>query len=84
MGIFTYIIVGLVAGLLAKLIVPGKGPGGLIITIVLGILGALLGSWIGQKAGWGTITGFNWTTIGLATLGSIILLVIYGLLAKKK
>jgi uncharacterized membrane protein YeaQ/YmgE (transglycosylase-associated protein family) len=79
MGIFTWIILGLVAGAIAKLLMPGRDPGGWFVTIILGIVGALLGGWIG-RALWGSsgVSGFNLPSIGLAVLGSILLLFIIG------
>jgi uncharacterized membrane protein YeaQ/YmgE (transglycosylase-associated protein family) len=76
------IIIGLVAGAVAKLIMPGKDPGGIFITIVLGVVGALLATFLGRLIGWyqpGESAGF----IG-AVVGSIILLVIYRLFKKKR
>ena len=69
------IVIGLLAGIVAKLIMPGKDPGGFIITTILGIVGALVATWIGQAIGWyapGEAAGF----IG-AVVGAIILLTIY-------
>lgn len=77
MGIITWIIFGLIAGILAKLIMPGKDPGGFFITIILGIAGALLGGFIGSSLGFGEVTGFNFTSLALAILGAILLLWIY-------
>lgn len=77
MGILAWIILGLVAGILAKLILPGKDPGGLILTSVIGIIGAVIGGYIGTYFGWGTVTGFNLHSIGLAIGGAILLLVVY-------
>lgn len=84
MGILYWILLGLVVGALAKLIVPGKQGGGIILTIVLGIVGAFLGGWIGTLLGLGSVDGFNLTSILLATGGAILVLVIYGALKKKK
>lgn len=77
MGIFTWIILGLVVGALAKLLMPGDDPGGIFITILLGIAGAFLGGMIGSMLGIGSITGFNMLSIVLAIVGAIILLVLY-------
>jgi len=75
---------GLIAGALGKFLVPGKDPGGCIITILLGIGGAFLGGWIGQRLGWGSITGqFDFRSIGLSVVGVILLLFIYRLVGKK-
>ncbi|HEY9450161.1 MAG TPA: GlsB/YeaQ/YmgE family stress response membrane protein [Gemmatimonadaceae bacterium] len=71
-----WILLGLIAGALAKFLVPGRDPAGCIITIVLGIAGALLGGWIGSLVGWGQIsqTRFDSRSIALATLGAILVL----------
>jgi uncharacterized membrane protein YeaQ/YmgE (transglycosylase-associated protein family) len=74
-AIIFWIIVGGIAGALAKLIMPGDDPGGFIITIILGIAGALVGGFLAGLIGIGG-GGFIWTTI-IATIGAIILLAIY-------
>ena len=76
MGILTWIIIGLIAGALGKLIMPGDDPGGIIVTILIGIAGAVVGGFITQNLlGMGG-GGFIWTII-VATIGAIILLAIY-------
>jgi uncharacterized membrane protein YeaQ/YmgE (transglycosylase-associated protein family) len=82
MGILTSIVLGLLVGALAKWIMPGKDPGGLFVTMVLGIAGAMIGGFIGTQLGVGDVTGFNLVSIGLATLGAIILLIIYRVLTR--
>lgn len=77
MGILTWIVFGLIAGVVAKLIMPGKDPGGFIVTILLGVAGALVGGFIGQALGWGGVTGFNIGSFVLAVGGAIILLIAY-------
>ena len=75
MGIIWTLIIGLVAGAIAKLLMPGRDPGGFIITMALGVAGAFVATWLGQAVGWyqaGEGAGF----IG-AVVGAIILLVIY-------
>jgi uncharacterized membrane protein YeaQ/YmgE (transglycosylase-associated protein family) len=74
-AIIGWIIIGLIAGALAKLIMPGDDPGGFIITIILGIAGALVGGFLAGLIGIGG-GGFIWTII-IATIGAIILLAIY-------
>jgi uncharacterized membrane protein YeaQ/YmgE (transglycosylase-associated protein family) len=64
-------------GLLAKFIMPGSDPGGLIITIVIGIAGAFVGGFIGSWLGLGTVTGFSVRSLLLAVGGAVILLIIY-------
>jgi uncharacterized membrane protein YeaQ/YmgE (transglycosylase-associated protein family) len=83
MGIISWIVMGLIVGLLAKFIMPGKDPGGIIITILLGIGGALLGGYLGTLFGLGTVSGFGLRSILLATGGAVIILAIYHLLRKK-
>lgn len=77
MGIITWILLGLMAGALAKWIMPGKDPGGLIITILIGIAGAVVGGWIGSVIGFGSVTGFNIGSVATAVGGAIILLAVY-------
>ncbi len=74
-AIIGWIIIGLIAGALAKLIMPGDDPGGFIITILLGIAGAIVGGFLAGLIGIGG-GGTLWTII-IATLGAIILLAIY-------
>ena len=75
MGIITWIIIGGIAGALAKLIMPGDDPGGIIVTILIGIAGAFVGGFLTSLIGVGS-GGFIWTII-VATIGAIILLAIY-------
>jgi uncharacterized membrane protein YeaQ/YmgE (transglycosylase-associated protein family) len=82
MGIFSWIFVGIVAGLLAKWIMPGDQKAGFFITMALGILGALLGGGIMSLIGKEAITGFNLTTLLVATAGAVLVLVIYGFVRK--
>ena len=77
MSWIIWIVLGLVAGVIAKFIMPGKDPGGFIVTIILGIVGALIGGFISTMLGFGDVTGFNLPSIIVAVLGSILLLVIY-------
>ncbi len=76
------IVIGLIAGAVAKFIMPGKDPGGILITIVLGVAGAFLATFLGRLVGWyseGESGGFI-----AAVIGAIILLAIYRLIRKKK
>ena len=77
MGILYWLIFGLIAGALAKFVMPGKDPGGCLITSLLGIGGAVVGGFIGTQLGFGTVDGFDLRSFGIAILGSIILLAIY-------
>jgi uncharacterized membrane protein YeaQ/YmgE (transglycosylase-associated protein family) len=83
MGIVWTIIIGLVAGILAKFIVPGSNePTGFILTAVLGIVGAFLATYLGRALGW-YAPGEGAGLIG-ATIGAIIILVIWGLVARRR
>ncbi|MEM8953768.1 MAG: GlsB/YeaQ/YmgE family stress response membrane protein [Verrucomicrobiota bacterium] len=84
MGILSWILLGLVAGLLAKFIMPGKDPGGLIVTTLIGIAGALVGGFLGRFVGIGKVESFNLAGVAVATGGAIILLIIYRLIQKGK
>lgn len=77
MGIISWILLGLVAGALAKWIMPGKDPGGLIITILIGIAGAIVGGWVGSIVGIGSVSGFNIGSIATSVGGAVILLAVY-------
>ncbi len=77
MGIFSWIIFGLIVGLIAKFLMPGRDPGGFFITILLGIAGALLGGLVGTALGFGTVTGFDPGSMVIAVLGAVLLLFIY-------
>ena len=82
MSIIWTLIIGLVAGAIAKLLMPGRDPGGFIITMLLGVAGAFIATWLGQAIGWyraGEGAGF----IG-AVVGAVILLVIYRFVVKRR
>jgi uncharacterized membrane protein YeaQ/YmgE (transglycosylase-associated protein family) len=82
MGIIAWIVMGLLAGAVAKLILPGKQAGGWIITILLGIVGAFVGGFLGNVLFGLDISGFNFETFITAVVGAIIVLLIYGLVTK--
>lgn len=82
MGILSWIIMGLIVGVLAKFFMPGRDPGGIIVTILLGIGGAFVGGYIGSILGLGTVTGFNLGSLLLAIGGAILLLIVYRMLKK--
>ncbi len=84
MGILSWIILGLIVGILAKFIMPGKDPGGIFITIILGIAGSFLGGLIGSFLGLGSTNQFNIKTLLLGVVGAIILLIIYRSVKKKQ
>ena len=82
MGILLWIVFGLIVGAVAKLIMPGRDPGGIIITMLLGIVGALVGGWLGQALGLyrpDEPAGFI-----MAVVGAIILLALYRLLRGRR
>jgi uncharacterized membrane protein YeaQ/YmgE (transglycosylase-associated protein family) len=84
MGILAWILVGLIAGILAKIAMPGPDPGGVILTIVIGIVGAVIGGFVlNNLLGRTDVTGFNLTSILVATFGSIILLAVYRLITRR-
>ena len=84
MGIIAWIVVGLIAGALAKLILPGDDPGGIIVTILVGIVGAFVGGFAFNLFGGAGVSGFNIWSILVATVGAIILLLIYRLVAGRR
>jgi uncharacterized membrane protein YeaQ/YmgE (transglycosylase-associated protein family) len=85
MGIVTWIVLGLVAGILTHLLMPGRSPGGIVWTIILGIAGALVGGYIGSHLfGIDDITGFDLRSVLLAVGGAVLLLVVYGFLKRAK
>ena len=85
MGILSWIVLGLVAGFLAKLLMPGKGPAGFVVTILLGIAGALVGGFIGSHfLSIEDVSGFDLRSVALAVGGAVLLLVIYGALKRAK
>ena len=81
-----WIVLGLLAGALAKFLVPGRDPAGCIVTIALGIAGAFIGGWIGTLLGWGHVTSddFSPRSIALATLGAMVLLILGRLVFRGK
>lgn len=83
MGILTWIIFGLIAGAIAKLIMPGNQGMGWLMTIILGIVGAFVGGWIGSMIGWGTVNDFDFKSMLLAVVGALLVLWIYGMVTKK-
>lgn len=83
MGIIGWIVLGLIAGAIAKLILPGAQGGGWIVTIILGIVGALVGGFLGNVLIPGLdISGFNFQTLLTAVVGAIIVLLLYGLVTR--
>ena len=82
MGLIYTLVIGLIVGAVAKFFMPGKDPGGWIITILLGIAGAFVGSWLGQTLGWyqaGEPVGFI-----VSVLGAMLLLFLYRMFSGRK
>jgi uncharacterized membrane protein YeaQ/YmgE (transglycosylase-associated protein family) len=82
MGVIGWIVFGLIVGIVAKFVVPGRDPGGIIVTVLLGIVGALLGGFLGRSLGWyreGDPVGFI-----MAVVGSVVLLFLYRMLAGRR
>ena len=77
MGILSWAVFGLLAGTLAKMIMPGKDPGGIIVTMLIGIVGATIGGFVGSLLGIGTVAGFDLRSLVLAIGGALILLGAY-------
>ncbi len=85
MGVLGWIVLVLLAGAIAKLIMPGDDPGGIIVTMLLGIIGALIGGFLGSRIfGIGLQTFWNLQTWIVAILGALILLGIYRLIAGRR
>ena len=81
MGIIAWICFGLVVGVIAKLLMPGRDPGGFIVTILLGIAGAVLGGFIGRAMGfYGPNQGAGWL---ISILGAIVILFIYRMMVRR-
>ncbi|MBT8161346.1 MULTISPECIES: GlsB/YeaQ/YmgE family stress response membrane protein [Arthrobacter] len=81
MGFIGFLILGLIAGAIAKALIPGRQGGGILITMLLGVIGAILGGWIGGLIfGGGLQDFFSIRTWILAIVGSVIVLLIYGAL----
>ena len=83
-GILAWILIGLVAGVLAKIAMPGPDPGGVLLTIVIGIVGAVIGGFVMENfLGGPGVSGVNLASILVATLGSVILLVVYRAITRR-
>lgn len=76
MGLGSWILMGLLAGAIGRFLLPGKDPAGCVLTVALGVAGALLGGFIATYLGFGGISGFDVRSLIVATLGSILLLLV--------
>lgn len=84
MHILAWIVVGIIAGWLAKIVVPGEGPGGMVGDLVVGVVGALIGGWLFNSFGHVGVTGLNIGSILVAFIGGVILLWILRLVTGKR
>jgi uncharacterized membrane protein YeaQ/YmgE (transglycosylase-associated protein family) len=84
MGILLWVLFGLIAGAVARYLMPGKVPGGMLVTIALGIVGAVVGGFIGTQLGFGDISGFDLRSMLLAVGGGVLVLFLYGLVARAR
>ena len=84
MGILSWIVLGLLAGMIARLIMPGRQRGGCLITAILGIIGALVGGFIGRQMGYGGVEEFSLASLGWAIVGSLLVLIVFGFLFGRK
>jgi uncharacterized membrane protein YeaQ/YmgE (transglycosylase-associated protein family) len=82
-GILSWIVLGLIVGVLAKFLMPGNDPGGIFVTILIGIAGAFVGGVIGSFIGLGSVTGINLMSVALATGGAVLLLFLYRLIKRQ-
>jgi uncharacterized membrane protein YeaQ/YmgE (transglycosylase-associated protein family) len=82
MSILSWIIVGVIAGFLAKYVVPGEGPGGVIGDLIIGMVGALIGGWVFNFFGHSGATGINLYSIVVAFVGAVILLFLVRLIPR--
>jgi uncharacterized membrane protein YeaQ/YmgE (transglycosylase-associated protein family) len=84
MGIIAWIVLGLIAGAIAKAIMPGRDPGGFIVTALIGIVGAIVGGFLGQSLlGVGQTSGVNLPSILTAIVGSLLVLWIYRMVTRR-
>ncbi|HEX2928977.1 MAG TPA: GlsB/YeaQ/YmgE family stress response membrane protein [Candidatus Binatia bacterium] len=82
MGILSWIIFGLIAGALAKFLMPGDDPGGMIVTTIIGIVGAVIGGFIAVQLGYGDISGFDFRSFMIAVIGGLVLLGAYRIIKR--
>jgi uncharacterized membrane protein YeaQ/YmgE (transglycosylase-associated protein family) len=84
MGLLSWIVFGLIAGVIAKFLMPGKDPGGCIVTMIIGVIGAVVGGYLATLLGFGGISGFDWRSLFIAILGSLVLLFVWRLISGKR
>ncbi len=83
MSFLSWIVVGIIAGFLGKMVVPGEGPGGLFGDLIIGVIGAILGGWLFNMFGHVGATGINLPSIIVAFIGAVILLLIMRAFGRK-
>jgi uncharacterized membrane protein YeaQ/YmgE (transglycosylase-associated protein family) len=83
-GIISWVVIGLIAGILGKILMPGDDPGGIILTVVTGMVGAIVGGLVVGLFGGTGVTGLNIWSILVATLGAVVLITLYRLVAGRR
>lgn len=81
MGILSWIVFGLIAGAIAKFLIPGKDPGGCVVTTIIGVVGAVLGGFLATQLGYGGIQGFDLRSFVVAVIGAVLLLILWRLIS---
>ena len=84
MGILSWILMGLIVGVIAKLVMPGPDPGGIFLTILQGIGGAFVGGYVGSFLGLGSVTGLNPGSLLLSVGGAVLILILHRTIRKKR
>ena len=84
MGILSWILMGLIVGVIAQLVMPGPDPGGIFLTILLGIGGAFVGGYVGSFLGLGSVTGLNPGSLLLSVGGAVLILILHRTIRKKR
>lgn len=82
MGILSWAVFGLVAGAIARMLVPGSGAGGLVVTVMLGVVGAVVGGFLGTQFGFGEVDGFDVRSFLIAIGGAVVLLAGYRMISR--
>ncbi len=82
MGLLSWLVLGLIVGIIAKFLMPGKDPGGFVLTIIIGIAGAFVGGFFSSRFGFGSVGGFDLRSLLIAVGGAICLLVVYRIFKK--
>jgi uncharacterized membrane protein YeaQ/YmgE (transglycosylase-associated protein family) len=83
-GFIGWIVLGLLAGIIAKVLMPGRDPGGCIITMLIGVVGALLGGYLATMLGYGGVSGFDFRSFVVAVIGAILLLIIWRMISGRR